>query len=63
MDYNVTRMLTLAEAADKCGVTSNALWQAARLGKLKAVKRGNVWFVKPADLETYRASRWRRNKK
>jgi excisionase family DNA binding protein len=46
--------VTLREAADRLGVTSDTLRQQIANGKLKASKRGRDWWVTDREVERYR---------
>lgn len=51
-------MLTFAEVAEKEGVSTRTVWRWVRVGlgrgvKLAATKRGQTWYVKPADLDAF----------
>lgn len=50
-------MLTLTEASQLTGTTSDALRAAIHDGRLLAVKRGSIWFVERAEVERYIAGR------
>jgi excisionase family DNA binding protein len=54
----VAKRLTLAEAAEKVGVTPDSLRQAIHRGTLKARRQQHLWTVSEADLEAYVANRW-----
>jgi len=47
--------MTLKEAAALLGVTPDNLRGAIARGTLKAQKLGRDWFVKPKEVERYRA--------
>lgn len=46
-------LLTLAEAAKEIGISQPTLSRAARLGTLKAIKKGKTWLVTRASLEAW----------
>ena len=46
-------VLTLAEAAERLGVTPDTLRQQIANGSLKARKVGPVWTVTPKEVERY----------
>lgn len=48
MDY-----LTADEVAAQLRVSGEAVREWCRMGKLKAVKAGRQWRIKPGDLEAY----------
>ena len=52
-------LLTLPEAADLHNINSNFLGELARKGRLKAKKRGPIWFTTSAAIEEYLQSRHR----
>ena len=50
-------LMTLREAAERCGLSPTTLRVLIRNGRLNAVKRGRDWFTTVAYLEAYLASR------
>lgn len=48
-------MLTLAEAAERLGVTAGSLRVQIGRGRLRAKKVGPVWTVSEKEVERYRA--------
>ena len=46
-------MLTLAEAAERLGVTADTLRQQIHNGSLKARKIGPLWVVSEKEVERY----------
>lgn len=55
-----TRLISLPEAAELYGFSSDYLRNLAQKGRLRARKVGPVWVTTPGDMETYIASRKRR---
>lgn len=47
--------MTLAEAADRLGLSPSTLRHQIRNGRLRARKVSRDWYVAPDDLEKYRA--------
>jgi excisionase family DNA binding protein len=47
-------MHTIPEAAEMLGVSPQTLRFQARLGRLRAVKIGREWVVRPEEIERYR---------
>jgi uncharacterized protein YuzE len=56
-------LLPLSHAADRAGVTPDTLRQQIRNQRLKAIKRHREWWVAPAELERYLASRGQRGRR
>ena len=52
-----TRLISLPEGAELCGLSHSYLKQLAQKGRLKAQKIGGVWLTTPRDIETYISSR------
>lgn len=46
-------MLTAAEAAERKGVTADAIQRACRDGRLPAIRRGGVYLIRESDLADY----------
>lgn len=46
-------MLTVAEAAERAGLTHVALYKSIADGRLRAVKKYGRWVVAPKDLDAY----------
>lgn len=57
-----TRLISLAEAAERYGFSHSLLRQLARTGRLKAQKIAKTWLTSPADVEDYIRSRQRRGR-
>jgi len=55
-----TRLISLAEAAERYGFNRIYLAGLARKGRLKAQKVGNMWVTTPADVEDFIRSREKR---
>jgi excisionase family DNA binding protein len=49
--------MTLREAADRLGITPDALRLAISRGAFRAVKHGRDWWVEPREVERYRRVR------
>lgn len=47
------RLFTFEEVADYCGVSVKTILRETQRGKLKAVKVGRQWRIKPEDLDEY----------
>ncbi len=56
-----SKKISLTQAANSCHVTRQAIYIAIKKGRLKAAKVGHRWFLSTADLEDYRASKYRRD--
>ncbi|MGB1249000.1 MAG: hypothetical protein ACPG8W_00090 [Candidatus Promineifilaceae bacterium] len=54
------RLISLAEAAGKYGLTQRYLSKLAKKGRLQAQKYGPIWLTTPKDVEIYIASRQKR---
>ena len=52
-----TRLISLPEAAEIYGFSSNYLNELARKGRLNAQKVGDRWITTPNDVEAYVRSR------
>jgi hypothetical protein len=50
--------VTLAEAADALGLSSTAARQAIDTYRLAGWKKGGVWFIHPASLESYKLANY-----
>ena len=46
--------LTVAQTAELCCLTPDAIYQAIKRGKLEAVKFGKQWAIEPEEAERYR---------
>jgi len=55
-------LISLAEAAKRCGLSHSTLRRYAWEGKLKAKKVGRDWLITMANVEEYLASRQRKRK-
>lgn len=55
-----TRLITLSEAAELYGFSSDYLGQLAVRRRLVAKKLGKFWVTTPADMEAYIQSRQKR---
>jgi len=55
-------LISLAEAAKRCGLSHSTLRRYAWEGKLKAKKVGRDWLTTMANVEEYLASRQRKRK-
>ena len=53
----VGELITLQEAAEYAGLSRNSLLAYAKNGRLKAKKRGWMWFTTQAAIDEYLASR------
>jgi excisionase family DNA binding protein len=53
----VGELITLAEAAEYAGLTSNSLKDYVRRGRLKAKKIGKFWVTTRAAVDEYLTSR------
>lgn len=53
-------LISLADAAQRYGLSPTYLRTIARNGRLRAVKVGRDWLTTPADVEAYLASRSKR---
>ena len=53
----IGELLTLAEAAEYAGLTKGSLLVYAKNGRLKAKRRGWMWFTTQAAIDEYLASR------
>jgi hypothetical protein len=53
----VGELITLAEAAEYSGLSKNSLLVYAKNGRLKARKRGWMWFTTYAAVDEYLTSR------
>ena len=53
----VGELITLAEAAEYSGLTKGSLLVYAKSGRLKAKRRGWMWFTTQAAVDQYLASR------
>lgn len=51
-DYTVT----VAEAAEKLGITPGAIRYAIKAQKLSAIKNGGVWLIHPNSVNSYQVS-------
>ena len=47
--------LTVPQVAQLLALNEETIRRYLRAGRLKAVKRGTQWFVRPVDLEVFRA--------
>jgi excisionase family DNA binding protein len=56
------KILSITEAADRNGVTRQAIYVAIKLKKLRATKTANRWQIKTSDLEEYRQNKYSRTK-
>ena len=54
------QLISLAEAAKRCGLSHSTLRRYAWEGKLKARKVGRDWLTTMANVEEYLASRQRK---
>lgn len=57
-----TKVLSITEAAERNGVTRQAIYVAIKLKKLKASKQANRWQINTTDLEEYRSNKYSRTK-
>lgn len=55
-----TRLISLAEAAERYGFSTSYLRQIAIKGRLIAQKVGGMWITTPADVEAYILTRNKR---
>ena len=53
----IGELITLAEAAEYAGLAYETLLNYVRRGRLKAKKRGWMWFTTSAAIDEYMASR------
>lgn len=53
----IGELITLQEAADYCGLSKHSLQTYIRHGRLKALKRGWMWFTTKAAVDEYLLSR------
>lgn len=53
----VGELITLAEAAEYCGLTKGSLHEYVKRGRLKAKKLGLYWVTTRAAVDEYLASR------
>ena len=53
----VGELITLQEAAEYAGLTKGSLHSYVKTGRLKARKRGWMWFTTQAAIDEYLASR------
>ena len=53
----IGELITLQEAAEYAGLSKNSLLAYAKNGRLKARKRGWMWFTTQAAIDAYLASR------
>ena len=53
----MTALLTLRQAADRCGLAVSTLSNQIRSGRIEAVKIGPAYVVTPAALKAYLADR------
>jgi excisionase family DNA binding protein len=53
----VGELITLQEAAEYAGLTKGSLHSYVKNGRLKAKKRGWMWFTTQAAVDEYLASR------
>jgi Helix-turn-helix domain len=53
----IGELITLAEAAEYAGLAYETLLNYVRRGRLKAKKRGWMWFTTNAAIDEYMASR------
>jgi excisionase family DNA binding protein len=51
----MARILTLAEAGDRLGVSASTLRSQVKAGRLKATLVGKTWTVTEREVERYRA--------
>lgn len=56
------KVLSITEAAERNGVTRQAIYVAIKLKKLKASKEANRWQINITDLEEYRKNKYSRTK-
>jgi len=54
---SVGELITLEEAAEYAGLTKGSLLVYARNGRLKAKKRGWMWFTTQTAIDEYLSSR------
>ncbi len=59
-DEDKTRLISLAEAAEKYGFDQRYLATLARKGRLQATKIGNSWVTTPQQIENFILSRQKR---
>lgn len=50
-------LMSVAEAASQLGISTRGVTQAIKRGSLIAEKEGNIWRLKPVDVEAYKARR------
>ncbi|NNJ12976.1 helix-turn-helix domain-containing protein [Chloroflexales bacterium ZM16-3] len=53
----VGELITLAEAAEYAGLAKGSLLVYVKSGRLKAIRRGWMWFTTQAAVDEYLASR------
>ena len=54
---SVGELITLAEAAEYAGLSKESIHNYVKRGRLKARKRGWMWFTTQAAVDEYLASR------
>ena len=46
---------TITETAQALGKSRQLIWQRIRMGQMKAVRMGPLWFVPEAEIEKWKA--------
>ena len=54
---NTDSTMTVSEAAQRLDVTEEAIRQAVRRGRIKAIKLGTMWWLNAESVRDYEASR------
>jgi excisionase family DNA binding protein len=57
---NGNELLSITEAAKYARIGRQAIWIAIKNKKLKAIKKGRLWRIKPEDIDAYRKNKYNR---